>query len=58
VDIDAIESTAKALLAAGKGIDHDVMSDHMDRIQQMGMSAALFRSQDRLCPPRYIPAAT
>jgi hypothetical protein len=26
VDIDAIESTAKTLLAAGKGIDHDMMS--------------------------------
>ena len=55
VDIDAIESTAKTLLAAGKGIDHDVMSDHMGRIQQMGMSAALLSFSGQTLPTTLHP---
>ena len=55
VDIDAIESTATTLLAAGKGIDHDVMSDHMDRIQQMGMSAALLSFSGQTLPTTLHP---
>jgi len=50
VDIDAIESTAKTLLAAGKGIDHDMMSGHMDLIQQRGMSAALLSFSGQTLP--------
>jgi len=55
VDIDAIESTAKTLLPAGKGIDHDVMFDHMDRIQQMGMPAALLLFSGQTLPTTLHP---
>ena len=41
VDIDAIEATASTLLANGKGIDRDVMSQHMLTIQRQGMGKAL-----------------
>ena len=41
VDIDALEATASTLLADGKGIDRDVMSQHMLSIQRQGMGKAL-----------------
>ena len=41
VDMNAIEGTAQSLLAVGKGIDLDIMSDHMTLIEQRGMGKAL-----------------
>ncbi len=55
VDIDAIESTAQTLLADGKGIDHDVMSGHIDLIQRMGMSSALLSFSGHTLPTTLHP---
>ena len=41
IDIHAIEGTAQTLLAAGKGIDYDMMSGHIARIEQIGLGQAL-----------------
>jgi len=48
VDIDAIEATASTLLADGKGIDRDVMSQHMLSIQRQGMGKALSQFSERM----------
>ena len=50
VDMNAIESTAQTLLAAGKGIDCDVMSRHMTLISQMGMGQALLSFSGETLP--------
>ena len=55
IDIDAIESTAESLLADGKGIDHGVMSGHMNLIQQIGMSSALLSFSGQTLPTTLHP---
>jgi len=41
VDIDAIESTARTLLADHKGVDEDIMSRHISMIKDKGLGQAL-----------------
>ena len=56
IDIDALETVGKAQLALGRGLDSNVMSEHMSLIRRVGLRAALHEMSstllDRTLQPR------